>query len=157
MLMYVVFLAATMLTPMEEADALLGQWLTDEGEARIEIIKKDGQYEGCVVWLKTPVYPEGDPECGSPVRDRQNPDPDKRTQPIIGSTMLKGFEYAEKDKWKNGDIYNAKNGKTYNAKLTLKEKDHLTVRGFVGISLLGSSTVWTRYTETPEAAEKLPV
>lgn len=148
-MLYVIFLAATMLTPVAAADALLGQWLTSEAEACIEIINKDGEYEGRIVWLKEPVYPEGDPECGSPVRDRKNPDPDKRNQPIMGSTMLKGFVYAGKNKWKNGTIYNAENGKTYKATLTLKEKDLLTVRGFVGISLLGRSTVWTRTASRP--------
>ncbi len=160
MLLCVIFAAAAMLTPVDaaetmgEADALLGQWLTGEEKARIEIFKKNGEYEGRIIWLKTPVYPEGDPEYGSPVRDRQNPDPAKRNLPIMGSTMLKGFVYAENNKWQSGTIYNAENGKTYKATLTLNEKDLLTVRGFVGISLLGRSTLWTRYKETPEAEEE---
>ena len=48
-----------------------------------------------------------------------------------------------KNKWSNGIIYDPNNGKTYSCKAKL-EGDKLNVRGFIGISLFGRTTVWTR-------------
>jgi uncharacterized protein (DUF2147 family) len=45
--------------------------------------------------------------------------------------------------WEDGKIYDPKNGKTYSCKMTL-EGNELKVRGYVGFSLLGRTTVWTR-------------
>jgi hypothetical protein len=45
--------------------------------------------------------------------------------------------------WSQGKIYDPKNGKTYSCKMTL-EGNELKVRGYVGFSLLGRTTVWTR-------------
>jgi uncharacterized protein (DUF2147 family) len=42
-----------------------------------------------------------------------------------------------------GSIYDTDNGKTYSCKMTL-DNDTLKVRGFVGISLFGRTTVWKR-------------
>jgi uncharacterized protein (DUF2147 family) len=131
----------------EEADAITGQWLTSEGEVRIDIFREDGKYFGKIVWLKEPVYPDDDPEAGKPVRDRENPDPAKRGRPVLGLMLLSHFEYAGNHRWVCGGIYNPENGKTYRADLSLTPEGALKVRGFVGIRLLGRSTVWTRYKE----------
>jgi len=40
-------------------------------------------------------------------------------------------------------IYDPKNGKTYSCKMTYKGKT-LDIRGYIGISLLGRTTVWER-------------
>ena len=142
----------------EEADGVIGQWLTDDGGARIEIFKENGTYCGKIVWLKEPVYPKEDKEAGKPIRDRNNPDPAKRDQPYVGIYLLRDFAYKGENTWTNGTIYNPENGKTYSAKLRLESKDKLKVRGFIGISLIGGSTFWSRCEEpaTPPAAEAKP-
>lgn len=65
---------------------------------------------------------------------------------LIGSSknliILSDFIYSD-GKWKEGHVYDPKNGKLYNAVLTLKS-NQLEIRGYVGISLFGRSTVWTR-------------
>lgn len=131
----------------EEADAITGQWLTSKEEVRIDIFREEGKYFGEIVWLKEAVYPDNDPEAGQPVRDRENPDPGKRGRPVLGLMLLSHFEYAGNQKWTCGDIYNPENGKTYRAELSLSPEGALKVRGYVGIRLLGRSTVWTRYEE----------
>ncbi|MBI4832212.1 MAG: DUF2147 domain-containing protein [Candidatus Lindowbacteria bacterium] len=40
-------------------------------------------------------------------------------------------------------IYDPKNGKTYSCSAKL-DKDKLYIRGFIGVSLLGRTTVWRR-------------
>jgi uncharacterized protein (DUF2147 family) len=62
---------------------------------------------------------------------------------IPGPPLLWGFKYKGANKWEGGKIYDPNNGKTYSCKMTL-EGNTLKVRGFVGISLLGRTTIWTR-------------
>jgi uncharacterized protein (DUF2147 family) len=140
----------------DDADAIVGQWVTSKGEARFEISKSKGKYNGKIVWLKEPTYPLGDKEAGKPVRDRKNPDKSKRDRPIIGLELLKGLTYAGRRTWKNGTIYNAEDGKTYKCKVTLRTPDKLHLRGYIGISLVGGTTVWTRYKKPKPSAKELP-
>ena len=48
----------------------------------------------------------------------------------------------------DGEVLDPHNGKTYDAKTTLSANgDTLTLRGYIGISLLGRSQTWTRVDE----------
>ena len=62
---------------------------------------------------------------------------------IIGLIILKDFKFDDDDEWKSGDIYDPENGKTYSSYTYLKDKNTLKVRGYVGISLLGRTEIWT--------------
>jgi len=137
-----------------EGDAVLGQWWTEKKDARIEVFKADNKYAGKIVWVKDPVYPNGDPEAGKPLHDRHNPDVAARDQAILGLKMLRDFEYTGSNSWTRGTIYNPENGKTYKARLSLNKDGSLNVRGYVGVSLLGETTVWTRYEESAAAGKK---
>jgi uncharacterized protein (DUF2147 family) len=46
--------------------------------------------------------------------------------------------------WENGEIYDPKSGKTYSCVMKLESADKLSIRGYMGISLIGRSEVWTR-------------
>lgn len=47
--------------------------------------------------------------------------------------------------WKGGDILDPESGKVYDCKIALiNGGQQLTVRGFIGVSLLGRSQTWTR-------------
>ena len=46
--------------------------------------------------------------------------------------------------WKKGTIYDPDNGKTYKCKLRLVSDDVLNVRGYIGVSLIGRTSQWTR-------------
>jgi uncharacterized protein (DUF2147 family) len=127
-----------------EEDVLLGKWLTDQGKAHVEITKEGDTYTGKIVWLADPNYPADDPEPGKPRHDRNNPDSTKRGQPIIGLVILRDFKYAGGNSWRKGTIYDPETGKTYKSNITLAKDGSLKVRGFVGISLIGETTVWTR-------------
>lgn len=130
------------------SDSVLGTWVTEGGKSRVEIAKdKAGRYVGKITWLKEPDYPEDHPEeidRGKPKHDRFNPDKSKRSQPIIGLTVLKDFKYDGDGVWSGGTIYDPENGKTYKCKMTLEGKT-LHVRGFIGISLIGRTTDWKQY------------
>ena len=121
-----------------EADTILGNWLTEGGKAVVEIYLCDGRYCGKIVGLKEPKNPDGTDKL-----DTNNPDPSKRNRKIIGLNIVWGFTYDGETRWVNGSIYDPDNGKTYSCKMNL-ENDKLKVRGYIGISLFGRTTVWTR-------------
>ena len=121
--------------------------MVESGDARVEIYQgAGGTYEGRLCWLKEPEYPAGDPEAGKPKRDRENPDKALRDRPIQGLVFMTGFRYDGDGKWKGGKVYDAESGKTYSCKMTLKDRDTLEIRGYIGVSLLGRNQTWKRHT-----------
>jgi uncharacterized protein (DUF2147 family) len=119
-------------------DRIEGIWFNQEKSAKIEVYKaKDGKYYGKIIWLKEPL------RDGKPKLDQENPDAKKRSQPIIGLLILRGFTKEEDDEYEGGTIYDPKNGKTYSCKIKQKG-NRLDVRGYVGISLIGRTTTWTK-------------
>jgi uncharacterized protein (DUF2147 family) len=130
----------------DDADAVLGSWLTADGKAKVEIVKEGDSYGGRIVWLKEPAYPADDDKgmAGQPKVDRENPDPALKTRPIIGLPLIQGFKYAGDQVWSEGHIYDPESGKLYSCKLTLMMDGSLKVRGYVGIALFGRTEIWTR-------------
>jgi len=130
----------------QEADAILGRWLNAKGTAQVEIYKVQGAYFGKIVWLKEPIYPADDRRgmAGKPKVDRENPDAARRTQPLLDLLLLRDFVFARDNLWERGRIYDPENGKDYRCKMTLTSPDVLRVRGFIGISLIGRTEIWTR-------------
>ena len=113
-------------------DAVLGDWIPESKDGKISIYKQGDKYFGKVSGGKTPDR-----------KDVHNPDEKLRTQPIIGFVILKDFEFTGKY-WENGTIYDPNNGKTYSCNVKMKRPNELEIRGFIGISILGRTTVWTR-------------
>ena len=130
----------------QNPDAIVGKWLNGEGTAHVDIYKEGGKYFGKIVWLKIPQYPADDPKgmAGQTKVDRENPDPARRKDPVLGLRLLRDFTFRKDGLWENGHIYDPKNGKDYRCKMTLTSPDVLNVRGFIGISLIGRTDVWTR-------------
>ena len=133
----------------EDGDAILGLWATEKGEngqAHVEITEEGGKYHGKIVWLEIPNYPPDDPKgMGGQLKvDRMNPEEDLRQRPILGLVIVEGFEYFGGREWKNGQIYDPESGKTYKCKMRLTDESVLKVRGYIGFSLLGRTTEWTR-------------
>ena len=57
--------------------------------------------------------------------------------------IVDGFRYGGKNGWGNGRIYDPNKGKTYSCKAKLKGNE-LHIRGFIGVSVFGRTTVWIR-------------
>lgn len=153
----VVFMAVCLCLAMptfaaDDADAVLGKWLTADGKAQVEVVKDGDVYDGRIVWLKEPLYPADDAKgmAGQAKVDRENPDAALKTRPVIGLPLIQGFKYDGDGVWKGGTIYDPESGKTYSCKMTLMMDGRLKVRGYIGISLFGRTEIWTR--PAPEAA-----
>lgn len=138
----------------QDGDAILGLWATDPegggGEAHVEVTKENGKYSGKIIWLADAVYGSNDPDGpeGQPKTDTNNPDPDLQGKPVVGLLITKDFVYNGKGLWHKGTIYDPDNGKTYKCKIKFGENEKvLKVRGFIGFSMLGRTTYWTRIEE----------
>ena len=124
----------------DNPDAILGDWKTGTGNAIVRIYKNGQKYQGKIVWLKEP----NDPETGKPKIDRNHPEESSRSRPILGMINVWGFQFDEKNSWKDGNIYDPKNGKTYSCKIKMISSSSIEVRGYIGISMIGRTDTWAR-------------
>jgi len=137
-LLLIAFIAFSLQLFAQKKDDILGKWVNPSGEGQIEIYKRGEKFFGKLVWIKDP-----NDEKGKPKTDEKNPNESLRNKPVLGLEILKNFEF-DGGKWQDGTIYDPKSGKTYSCKLTLKEANQLSIRGFIGVSLIGRTEVWKR-------------
>jgi uncharacterized protein (DUF2147 family) len=126
----------------QKASDVVGKWLSATGDGQIEIYIRSGKYFGKLAWLKEP-----NDDKGKPKLDNKNPIAALKSKPLLGLELLKDFVF-EDGKWTDGTIYDPKTGKTYSCNLSLKENGQLNIRGYVGISLIGRTEVWTKVKES---------
>lgn len=120
-------------------DAILGKWLNASGEGQILVYKTGDTYAGKLIWLK-----EVKNRDGQLKRDEKNPKSALKNRPLLGIELLQNFVYQKDGVWEDGSIYDPKTGKTYSCTISMISSDKLSVRGYVGISLLGRTETWQR-------------
>lgn len=116
-----------------------GVWLTQAGDAKVQVSRCGGALCGKVVWLRTPI----DSATGRPQVDDKNQNPSLRTRPIIGIQLFINMQPSGPNAW-TGRIYNADDGQSYASTVTQIDAERLDVKGCVG-ALCGGET-WTRTT-----------
>jgi uncharacterized protein (DUF2147 family) len=115
----------------------VGLWKTED--AQIEIFEVDGKLNGKIAALDKQYTTDGIEKT-----DISNPDPAKRSRPLIGLIFMTGFTPQGPGHWEHGTIYDPKSGNTYASTLEYDGGNMLKVRGYIGISLIGRSVVWTK-------------
>ena len=120
------------------AQDITGKWMTEDGEAVVEIYQSGDKLNGKIVWLKNAINAQG-----KLLIDHENPDKSKRTRTLIGLLMLMDFKQND-GKWEGGKIYDPSEGKTYKCGIWL-EKGKLKVRGYAG--MFYQTQTWTRKTD----------
>ena len=131
------FLFTSVQVKAQSENAILGVWYNTEKTAKVEILKKGSAFIGKIVWLKDPN------PGGKPAVDKDNPDAKLKSRPLMGLNLLEGLKF-DSGMWEDGTIYDPKTGKTYSCQLTLKSKDVLEVKGYIGFSLIGRTVEWTK-------------
>lgn len=120
----------------------IGRWRTfsDKTGAQtgvIEITQDGGALTGKIIKLFPQPGDPADPVC----KKCDGPEKDQR---VMGMTILKGFK-RDGDEWDGGTIIDPRSGYVYNSELRLDDGGRkLRVRGYIGISLLGRTTTWSR-------------
>jgi uncharacterized protein (DUF2147 family) len=120
-----------------------GNWLTEKKDGIVEISRCGGDTLcGSLVWFRIDA---NDPNPQA--LDIKNPDPARRNQPLCGLTFMYGFKPAGPNSWEDGTVYDPEGGKTYHATLKLQADGTIDLHGYIGISLIGRSEIWTRDTQ----------
>lgn len=122
-----------------KAHDLVGDWEVSEKTAVITFFADGNKFYGMTSWMKKPKD-----ENGKPRTDIHNPDPSRRSNPLLGALLCQNFVYKGDGVWSDGTIYDSRSGKTYNCKITMKDINTINLRGYIGISLIGGSTTFTR-------------
>jgi uncharacterized protein (DUF2147 family) len=121
-------------------DDILGIWFNEEKTSKVEIFKTGKLYFAKIVWLKEP----NDKVTGKPRVDNLNPDVKLQKTPLLGLVIMKNFVFDGKDEWEDGTIYDPKKGKTYSCYMSFEGPGKLKIHGYIGISLLGRTSYWTK-------------
>jgi uncharacterized protein (DUF2147 family) len=121
-----------------EGDKVLGVWLSEEKDGKVEIYKAGNKYMGKLIWSNKMYEADG----VTSKKDSKNAEEKLRTRNLKDLIMLTDFVF-EDGSWTDGKIYDPKSGKTYSSTMKL-QGNTLNIRGYIGISLLGRTTVWTR-------------
>lgn len=111
--------------------------VTGKPKALIRISESNGTLTGQIEKLFRDPGEEQNPKCDKCEDARKN-------QPIVGMTILSGLK-KDGDEYNGGEILDPNNGKVYKSKLHLTDGGKkLSVRGYIGVPMLGRSQVWVR-------------
>jgi uncharacterized protein (DUF2147 family) len=135
--------AALSIAPAFADDASpVGLWkniddVSGKPKALIRITESDGALQGKIEQLFRAPAEDQNPKCDKCEGARKD-------QPIVGMVILSGLK-KDGDEYAGGEILDPNNGKVYKSKLHLTDGGKkLSVRGYIGVPMLGRSQVWVR-------------
>ncbi len=122
-----------------QSKELAGTWYTEEKKAKVDVYSCGGKFCGKIIWMDEPNEPDGTPKL-----DNENPEEELRDQTILGLQILSKLQPESDQVWKDGEIYDPESGNTYSCYVELVNENKLKLRGYLGFSLLGRTSYWTR-------------
>jgi uncharacterized protein (DUF2147 family) len=142
MLLVASFAALTALAYSARADEPTASGLWEKTEAGkpvvwVLIFERGGTYEGAIAKRFLKPGDDSGAVCTKCVDDRRN-------EPLLGLTFIRGMK-RNGLKYEGGDILDPRDGKIYSANMAINPNGQtLTLRGYMGISILGRDEVWNR-------------
>ena len=137
------FAALVSIAPAFADDASpVGLWkniddVSGKPKALIRITESNGVLQGKIEQLFRAPAEDQNPKCEKCEDARKN-------QPVIGLVIMTGLK-KDGDEYNGGEILDPDNGKVYRSKMHLTEGGKkLSVRGYIGVPMLGRSQVWVR-------------
>src|ERR1700692_541566 len=136
------FAALTALAHSARADEPTASGLWEKSEAGkpvvwVLIFERGGTYEGAIAKRFLKPGDDSGAVCTKCVDDRRN-------EPLLGLTFIRGMK-RNGLKYEGGDILDPRDGKIYSANMAVNpDGQTLTLRGYMGISILGHDEIWNR-------------
>lgn len=117
----------TVISVVNNADAILGKWITVEHNLEVQVYKKDDNFQAKIIWFKI----EDTTRPMNTRMDEKNPNPSLRTRKWLGMEVLRNLKYNEEDnEWEDGIIYDAKHGRYWDSVAWINKKGLLKVKGY---------------------------
>lgn len=120
-----------------DQNGIVGFWNTDNDEALVQVFQKEELYFGKVITLARPLDSKGNPK-----KDRHNKEPALRDRPLVGIHTLYDLKFDQAEQSWKGKVYIPSVGFSANVVITLKDKNTMYVRGYLG--RLTKTQVWKR-------------
>jgi len=106
-------------------------------KALIRITEVNGSLQGQIEKLFRAPNEDQNPKCEKCEGARHD-------QPVIGLVIMTGLK-KDGDEYNGGEILDPDNGKVYRSKIHLTDGGKkLSVRGYIGVPMLGRSQTWVR-------------
>jgi len=132
--------ALAMVAAAQPGSSPEGRWLTEKKNGIIEIFRCGNNLCGRLLWFR--IKPGDSNQQGV---DFENPDPKQRNRPLCGLVFMTGFKPDGPNGWEDGRVYNSDDGNTYHATMTLQPDGRLRLHGYIVVTLIGASELWTRH------------
>src|ERR1019366_8313843 len=109
-------------------DAILGKWMTVEGNLKVEVYKENDAFKAKILWF------DDSDDKSKPMNirtDKKNPDKALRSRKWIGMGVLRDLKYyPHDDEWGDGKIYDGKTGKEWSSVVWMTKDKMLKVKGY---------------------------
>jgi uncharacterized protein (DUF2147 family) len=121
------FCLATVVHAASPVEPIVGRYLSEDEDHRIELFLREEVLYGRIVWTKD-----------ARLTDKQNKDPKLRSRKVAGVEHIRAFTKAPDGSWSGGTLYNPEDGDTYDATLWLRSENRLVIQGKPKVRVLGS-------------------
>ena len=133
-------MAQPLLFAKTNPDEVIGTWVSEAQDSRMEIYKSGNTYSGRLLagWGNTFYEKDGK----TLKKDTKNPDSTLRNRPLFNLKFIMDLSYNDGE-YTGGNLYVAQLGRTVSCQLKFNQRT-LVMRVYRGFSLLGMTKKWTK-------------